>query len=1233
DTGGTNADGDDECTLRAALDEVNAAVGTDAVEFAIPATDANHAAGIWTITPTSGPYDDVTGTATIDATTQPGWVDDPIIGLDGTGYAATPGSADDGLELVGDDSSVAGLAIYGFADELIQVSADRVTIRSSWFGVDPTGTVVTNPTLSTTPHALQVSGDDFVFGGPTDADGNVVAANSDDLVLTSSSTGGLIENNHFGVAADGVTALGTGPDYGLRLRGDSADTIVRDNQFGNLAAGAIRVDGNATATIIGNLFGTDSTLTASLPIEEALVVRESAVVRFGGTGAGEGNTVRNATGPAIDHGGGATETVTVLGNSIVGSVGLAIDLDDDGVTANDAGDGDTGPNDYLNFPVMTSATVESGTVTIGYELDVPAGDYRIEFFANPSGADPSGHGEGETFVHATTVTHTGSGAEPFSTTYSGSLGQLLTATATEDLGGSTYGATSEFSAAISVVVPDLEVNSTGDGSDATPGDGVCDTGGTNADGDDECTLRAAIEEINAAGGDGTTVEFAIPTSDPNYTGGPDAFTLTPASPYPVIGQQLTIDGTTQAEYTTLPVIVIDGSAAGTGIGTNGLSLGPDSDGSTITALTIHSFDQIAIDVDTSDNVTITGSVLGLEVDGTTAAGNRYGIYADTSVGLTVGGTTAGERNTISDNDWGIALYDDSTDAVITGNHVGTDTTGLLDRGNRFDGVFVVNSSSRARIGGPTPAEANVIAGNDGDGVYVGTGSMVDAVIEGNLIGVGSDGTTLLGNDDAGINLGSGSGTLVTANVIGGGTNGIALTSHDDAVITANHIGTDAADTVALAFSGAAILIGSGVDDTTIGGAAPADANVIHNGGGGGVVLDGAAASGTAIIGNSIVANTGLGIDLGDDGVTTNDAGDVDTGPNDLLNHPVISSSIETTPGSLTTSIALDAPAATYRVEVFRAQADDSIDDSGVGEGETLLSTASVTHTGSGSESFDIVHSGSAGQLISVTATVDLGAGDYGSTSEFSRARTALGANEVAVYDTGDAADLTPGDGLCDTGGTNADGATACTLRAAIDEVNGAGGVDTIRFDIPTTDVNHTAGVWTISPGSALPTVTEAVDLDATTQPGWAASPGTPVIELDGTSAGVSVDGLVIGAPSTTVRGLSIGNFDRTGLTVASGSTSGTVIAGNHIGTDATGLANRGNGFFGLHLDGGSAGTTVGGVATSDRNVISGNDDVGLTIQSDNNVVLNNYVGTDVTGLVALANDNDGIRLSASAAGN
>ena len=86
-----------------------------------------------------------------------------------------------------------------------------------------------------------------------------------------------------------------------------------------------------------------------------------------------------------------------------------------------------------------------------FDFDVPAGDYRIEFFTNPSGADPSDNGEGEIYQSALTVTHTGSGLESFSHSFAGSAGDIITSTATEESAGPVYGSTSEFSAAFTAV--------------------------------------------------------------------------------------------------------------------------------------------------------------------------------------------------------------------------------------------------------------------------------------------------------------------------------------------------------------------------------------------------------------------------------------------------------------------------------------------------------------------------------------------------------------------------------------------------------------------------------------------------------------------------------------------------------------------------------------------------------------------------------------------------------------
>jgi outer membrane protein assembly factor BamB len=93
-------------------------------------------------------------------------------------------------------------------------------------------------------------------------------------------------------------------------------------------------------------------------------------------------------------------------------------------------------------------------LTVNFTLDVPAGSYRIEFFKNPSGADPSGNGEGESFVSSINVTHPGGGPVSFDHGFLGAIGDVITSTTTTCTDGATcaaFGNTSEFSNAVTAV--------------------------------------------------------------------------------------------------------------------------------------------------------------------------------------------------------------------------------------------------------------------------------------------------------------------------------------------------------------------------------------------------------------------------------------------------------------------------------------------------------------------------------------------------------------------------------------------------------------------------------------------------------------------------------------------------------------------------------------------------------------------------------------------------------------
>jgi hypothetical protein len=137
---------------------------------------------------------------------------------------------------------------------------------------------------------------------------------------------------------------------------------------------------------------------------------------------------------------------SILSNSIFANGGLGIDLDDNGPTANDQGDTDSGPNNLQNRPSLSSAKNVSGKTTIKGSLNSRQGaTYTVQFFSNPPGTD-----EGRTFLGQKTgvlVDGSGKGSFNFSPTSKVAAGQAITATATNEF----IGDTSEFSAPKGVV--------------------------------------------------------------------------------------------------------------------------------------------------------------------------------------------------------------------------------------------------------------------------------------------------------------------------------------------------------------------------------------------------------------------------------------------------------------------------------------------------------------------------------------------------------------------------------------------------------------------------------------------------------------------------------------------------------------------------------------------------------------------------------------------------------------
>ena len=225
--------------------------------------------------------------------------------------------------------------------------------------------------------------------------------------------------------------------------------------------------------------------------------------------------------------------------------------------------------------------------------------------------------------------------------------------------------------------------------------------------------------------------------------------------------------------------------------------------------------------------------------------------------------------------------------------------------------------------------------------------------------------------------------------------------------------------------------------------------------------------------------------------------------------------------------------------------------------------------------------------------------------------------------TSDGSDVNVGDGVCDA----ASGAKVkCSLRAAIQEANADPDPSEIRFAITA----GSSATKTILPNSALPTVTQPLTIDGTTQAGSAvntAASGTNAglrIELDGryiTSAGITAIAPV------TLRGLAIFWFGR-GIQLSAGS-DGSKVVGCFLGTTAAGTEDRGNDSTGILVN--SQDVKIGTPARADRNLISGNSSSGINlgILARKAIVQNNLIGTGKNGRKEMGNDGDGIFVTGS----
>ncbi len=499
------------------------------------------------------------------------------------------------------------------------------------------------------------------------------------------------------------------------------------------------------------------------------------------------------------------------------------------------------------------------------------------------------------------------------------------------------------------------------------------------------TLRSIIEQVDS---DSTpdTIDFNLPGSAP--------YVIQPTSELPQITNSVTIDGTSQPGYSGAPIVELNGSQAGGG--SDGLQL--DADNITVQGLVINQFSNNGIEIEGGNGDLIQGNYIGTDATGTVGMGNGDdGITIDTTSNDTIGGTTAETRNIISANDAkGIHfIFGTNSGIVVEGNDIGTDVTGTQPLGNGANGIDMFANASDNTIGGTAAGAGNVIAANNGQGIEVFGGGSPDNLIQGNFIGTNAAGTAALGNAQWGMNIGSTE--TILDNVISANSSGGIQAYASGTVVQGNDIGTDVTGTQDLGNDGPGVE-DSG-SDIQVGGLGPGQGNVIAFngpsvfGGEAGVVVDYGQTS-DSILSNSIFANSRLGIDLNNDGVTPNHPGGPVSGANYDQNYPVLSHALTFQGSTIIIGTLNSAADSTYTIQFFD---NPTADPSGYGQGQTLIGTTTVTTDASGNASFQASFSATvnAGDAISATAT-----DSSGDTSEFAQDVTAVALTSplVAVND-------------------------------------------------------------------------------------------------------------------------------------------------------------------------------------------------------------------------------------------
>ncbi len=739
----------------------------------------------------------------------------------------------------------------------------------------------------------------------------------------------------------------------------------------------------------------------------------------------------------------------------------------------------------------------------------------------------------------------------------------------------------------------LSINQESDGSDAHPGDGICEV----TPGQQDCTLRAALMEAHASEIQSIEYSFALN----------DKIILT-EGPLPPI----TLDGLKLGSDSLNSPIMLEVSGEQTG----GIGLQIFAQNVRLNHLVFNRFD-VAIQVEASGQITLRDSMLGTNFTGKQAFPNRVGLLIRSAYNQ-IGGIHPGEGNIISGNSQTGILLDglEANHNTIVRNQIGSDSIEGLGNGNQ--GILIINAGQNWIGTELSDSGINFISGNGGAGIRIQGEEARGNIIAKNFIGT-EFGSETFGNEGSGILIHDAPETQILDNVISGNDEcGIEINGFlsTEIRIQKNKIGTDKTGEIALGngLDGIKLI---NVSSIQIGGDEPEQGNVISGNTYSGIFMDGVFTN-NRIQGNRIgtdqeglfpLGNGAYGIRIQNSG--SSQIGGVNSGSGNLISANGRSGIFLEESGAgnnkiLGNFIGTDASGAMalgnggHGVEILLSsfnQVGGSVPGSGnLISGNHLSGVLIYGDSVSGNEI--------QGNLIGLDIS---GTKPLGNEAHGIHLLRIVGHPHWGTQDVGPSGTLIGGVSAAARNYISANGQTGILLE-------GKGIHHTqIQGNYIGTDKLGTQALGNHAQGVRLSTGEQEQPLEP--------KPGPPVYNTLGGLEGTSWAGPCLGSCNLISGNGDDGiRFDGAGIT-------GNVIQSNYIGTDVFGVQALPNAGHGVQIAGGHK-NWVGGFPldaqspNSNRNLISGNQGRGLVLfggVAKDNKIYGNFIGSDVTGTRALPN--------------